>query len=115
MISKLESEGIKCDTEPGQEDFGWYFNFKIEDVDYCLICGYREGDENEPGDWVFWIERSRGFFASLFGGRDKGIDVSVTRIIHGVLSASPEIKNIRWHLKKDFDRGQEEAGSETPG
>jgi hypothetical protein len=27
LIEELTKKGVDCDKEPGQEDFGWYFNF----------------------------------------------------------------------------------------
>ncbi len=108
LIAELKDEEVQCDSEPGQEDFGWYFNFIHNDVTYCLVCGYRPNDENDsPGLWVGWVERSAGFFSSLFGGRNKKISASAPLIINRVLMRCPEISNIRWHLKEDFDRGIE--------
>jgi hypothetical protein len=85
------------------------------DEKYCLVCGFRPGDEQDPAVWVAWIERSTGFIAGIFGGREKGIDIAAPRQIHQVLTRSPEISNVRWHRKKDFDRGNEEAAQGSPG
>lgn len=114
LIEQLTAEGIQCDPEPGQEDFGWYFNFSIGDAKYCLVCGFRPAEESDPDTWIVWIERSAGFIASIFGARDKNIQDGAAREIHRVLAKSSDISNIRWHLKKDFDRGNEDAGSSSP-
>jgi len=114
MMGRLSEAGIQCDPEPGQEDFGWYFNFMMGDAKYCLVCAFRQPDGDDPGVWVNWVERPTGFFATLFGGRDRAIDPAVPRQIHELLSASPEISSIRWHLKKDFDSGSEEAAAGSP-
>ncbi|MFA6208279.1 MAG: hypothetical protein WCT03_06560 [Candidatus Obscuribacterales bacterium] len=124
LIDELKKKGIECDSEPGQEDFGWYFNFSVNKVTYCLVCGFRLAEENPEtekqetatsnGDWIIWIERSAGFMSSLFGGRNKGIDAAVPRLIHSTLSAHPAITNIRWHKKKDFDAGREDLAVSSP-
>lgn len=140
LIEELSKKGVECDKEPGQEDFGWYFNFAVNKVTYCLVCGFRLNEEPEKkdekteaagnaddsadnsaddgdyshGDWIIWIERSAGFMASLFGGRNKGIDEAVPRLIHSTLAAHPAITNIRWHKKKDFDSGREDLAIPNP-
>jgi hypothetical protein len=113
MISRLKDLGTECDDEPGQEDFGWYFNFSEGNVKYCLVCGFRPAELDEQGTWVAWIERSTGFIAGLFGGRDRGIEPGGPRKVHQVLGSSPQISDISWHYKKDFDRG-DEVGAATP-
>jgi hypothetical protein len=146
LIEELTKKGVECDKEPGQEDFGWYFNFAVNKVTYCLVCGFRLDEEQEQasaqdqneknekgeprnkdeqtataepnekshGDWIIWIERSAGFMSSLFGGRNKGLDDAVPRLIHSTLAAHPAITNIRWHKKKDFDSGREDLAVSSP-
>lgn len=114
LIAQLTADGIGCDPEPGQEDFGWYFNFRLGNDLYCLVCGFRPADGDCAGVWVAWLERSTGFLASLFGGRNRNIDASAPAKIHKVLARCAEISHIRWHIKEDFDRGNEEAGTESP-
>jgi len=115
LIQRLREQGIGTDDEPGQEDFGWYFSFKVSDGDHCCVIGYRPGDtDEEDGLWIGWIERSKGFLGSLFGGRSKGISPKAITAIHRVLRSSSEITNLRWHERSDFDRDREELGSPTP-
>ncbi|MDQ5935322.1 MAG: hypothetical protein QG574_2628 [Cyanobacteriota bacterium erpe_2018_sw_21hr_WHONDRS-SW48-000092_B_bin.40] len=137
LIEELTKKGVDCDKEPGQEDFGWYFNFSVNKVVYCLVCAFRLGEEQdqekdqekeqdqekkkeaasteaENGDWIIWIERSAGFMASLFGARNKGLDEAVPKLIHSTLSANPAITNIKWHRKKDFDSGREDLALASP-
>jgi hypothetical protein len=114
LIQRLRANSIQTDDEPGQEDFGWYFEFTVPDGAHCLVLGFRPGDTDDDEDWVGWIERSKGPLGSIFGGRNKGIASSALTAIHTVLSNASEISNVRWHEKADFDRGREELGSPTP-
>ncbi|MBX3072847.1 hypothetical protein KF728_12670 [Candidatus Obscuribacterales bacterium] len=116
LIAELEADGVKCDATPGQEDFGWYFNFEDALGKYCVVGGYRpdDYDENVPGVWMFWLERQTGFFSSLFGGRDKEIALSAAEALHRVLSRSSDIRNVQWHTKKNFDNNIEDAGAPAP-
>ncbi|HET6326867.1 MAG TPA: hypothetical protein VFG04_19470 [Planctomycetaceae bacterium] len=41
FIAELRGRGIRTDSEPGQEDFGWYLGFRVADTDYHLVLGHR--------------------------------------------------------------------------
>ena len=113
VIAELSRRSYGVDIEPGQEDFGWYVNFRAGSRPYTFVIGYRPADGSDPGSWIGWIERDAGFIASMFGGRRK-VDLSTVEAIHGLLAESPEISNIRWHDKSQFDRGIEENGTPKP-
>ncbi|SRR5258708_17724736 len=115
LIGQLRENGVKTDDEPGQEDFGWYFNFAPPEGEHCCVVGYRPGDtDDDDGDWIIWVEKSKGLLGSIFGGRNKGISPSALSKIHTVLTNASEISNVKWHERADFDRGREEMGSATP-
>ncbi len=115
LISRLREMRVATDDGPRQEDFGWYFNFRLSAGEYCCVVGYRPGEsEDDPGLWITWLERRLGLLGSLIGGRNRGIDPSAIEAIHQALSGSAQIRNVRWHNKKDFDEGRDEFGSEVP-
>lgn len=110
VIAELRKLGISADDEPGQEDFGWYLNFKIAQTAYSFVVGYREDDET----WIGWIERNRGFLSSILGWRTRHLDLAAPEILHAVLSSSNLIDGLRWHFPCDFDRGNEEKAFASP-
>jgi hypothetical protein len=124
LIARLRARGIAADSEPGQEDFGWYLLFDVPEGRHCCVVGYRPADGADPGVWLAIIERHRGFIGSVLGRRNRGIAASATAAIHAALTAAAaeadagaganEIRNVRWHLKDDFDHGREELGSPEP-
>mgnify|MGYP006908254075 CR=1 FL=1 len=114
FITRLRSQAVATDDEPGQEDFGWYFNFQLGDDTYCFVLGFRPDDEGEDGSWLGFLERSVGLIGSLLGRRSRGIPVEAARAIHGALSNASEITEVRWHTKKDFDARAEELGVKEP-
>jgi len=114
LIDRLRSTEIDTDSEPGQEDFGWYFNFKLGENVYCVVLGFRPGEENEEGEWVAWVERTRGLVGSIFGFRKKDIERSAGNAIHTALLDPATIRNIRWHTRGDFDRGIDDQCSDMP-
>jgi hypothetical protein len=114
LMSRLRAAGVQSESEPGQEDFGWYFEFEVPEGTHSCVLSYRPGDGDEPGVWIAWLERSRGLVASLFGGRNRGISQAAAAAIHRALSGADEIANVRWHEKAQFDRGREELGAAEP-
>jgi hypothetical protein len=67
LMARLRSAGVETDEEPGQEDFGWYFNFTVPEGRHCCVLGYGPAGEGESGVWIAWLERSRGLLRSLSG------------------------------------------------
>src|SRR5258708_30014331 len=95
MILRLAQRGVRTDPEPGQEDFGWYFDFEVPAGEHCCILGFRPDDPE--GTWVLTLERSRGLLGSVFLGRSRGIAQEAARTIHDTLAGADEIKELRWH------------------
>ena len=115
LISRLREAFIATDDEPDQEDFGWYFNFSMQEGEHCCVLGYRPGEAgNKDGEWVVWLERRRGLLGSLVGGRNRGIAQSAIAAIHTALSSGSEIRTLRWHLKHDFDANREDQATKIP-
>lgn len=116
LIGELRHRGLDTDEKPGQEDFGWYLDFQIVGVRSTLVIGFGspplEGSVDET--WIGWIERSRGFLGSVLGGRDRDIDPSAVELIHTILSTSPKFRDVLWHFREDFDKGNWAIGSPTP-
>lgn len=114
LAEQLRSRGYQAAQVPGQEDFGWYLRFSVSGIEHCFVIGHRPDDNNGEGVWIGWLERSRGFVASLLGARTRGIQPAAVRAIHEILSSSPQMRNVRWHFRSDFDSGREEVGMPEP-
>ena len=113
LIGRLRQAGLRTDDEPGQEDFGWYLDFRVPEGEHCVVLGFRPEDPAPDGCWIAWLERSRGLIGSLFGGRQRGIAASAVAAVHQALQ-DPEIRNVRWHQKGDFDALREDLGTPEP-
>jgi hypothetical protein len=114
LLGELRKQGLKAAEKPGQEDFGWYLNFEVRSIGHTFVIGHRPTGKTEAGTWIGWLERSRGFIGSLFGGRKRGIEPSAIEAIQRILSSSALIREVRWHRQRDFDRGHEEGGGSPP-
>lgn len=112
LIAKLRAEGIETDPEPRPEDFGWCVNYTINDERFCAVIG-NVGDEF----WFVAVERVGGVLSSVFGGRRRNIPESGVMRLHEILSAAPEVSNLKWHRWNAFRRGGATAfddGADTP-
>ena len=109
IAARLRSLGFETYNEPGQEDFGWCIGFRTSDGPHMLVLGYRP--EEPVGDWIGKVERDCGFFAAIFGGRDRKISVSAVQAVHCALSGRAEITAITWHDRADFDKGNENGAA----
>ena len=97
---------------PGQEDFGWFFNCRVDGDEYCIVVGHHF--DAQEFEWVVWTERRCGFLKSMLGGRKKDIDRRIPAVIHDVLSSSSTTTHIRWHKRAEFDRGEFGGATTTP-
>ena len=111
LMQQLRARNVEVDAELGQEDYGWYFTFRSGGQSYDFVLGHRD---EEGGQWLGWLERSAGFLPSLLGARRRSVPPEPAQLIHTVLVSLPEVQGIRWHLAKDFDAGNEEAGTVGP-
>lgn len=114
LIGRLRSAGVPADQDPGQEDFGWYFEFEVPEGRHCCVLSFRPGDDAADSDWVAWVERSRGFLGSLVGLRRRSIAPSALRVLHDILSNAPEVSSVRWHKQREFESGREDAADSAP-
>lgn len=114
LMDQLRSHGYQTDTEPGQEDFGWSFGFRAGDTDYRFVIGNRPADENDAPLWTGWVERKVGLMGTIFGARNRGIHLAAINAMNSAISALAQVRNIRWHCKKDFDAGREQLGQARP-
>jgi hypothetical protein len=104
LIGELRKQGLTTDEKPGQEDFGWYLNFKVTETSHTLVIGHRPAGETEAGTWIAWLERRCGFLGSLVGGRERGIQPAAIEAIDRVLSNSSLIRDVRWQSRRDLDK-----------
>jgi hypothetical protein len=113
LIGQLKGHGIEADDAPSQEDWGWYLTYRVNGQEHRLLLAFRPADSGGTGYWIGWVERA-GALSALMGRRTTSIDPLAVSAVHHVLSSSPVVEHVRWHLQRDFDRGNEEAGQPSP-
>ena len=120
VAALLRARGASVAEAPGQEDFGWYLDFVVAGVGYCLVVGYRPDDAPDAagpgsGTWIATLERARGLVGSLLGLRGAGVGLPALRLVHEVLSLLPGVSSLRWLREEDLRSGREgQVASPTP-
>jgi hypothetical protein len=112
LIDRLRAAGAETDSDPQQEDFGWYVNYSLDDQPFCAVIGNIGGES-----WFVVVERVTGFLGSVLGGRHRNVPDRGIEILHRIFSSSPELRNLQWHKWGAFRRGGPDAfssGSSSP-
>lgn len=107
LINRFRSLGLKCDEEPSQEDFGWYFAFELDGSAYRAVIGNIAREM-----WFVSLERVSGIARSIFGRSTVGADA--VSLLHRILGTAAEIHDLRWLDWSDFKRGVLEPAWTTP-
>jgi hypothetical protein len=108
LIQQLRAQGLRTDDEPGQEDFGWFFNFQIGEVKHCFVIGFQPNDRATGDRWLGSVEHHAGFWKSLFGGRKRGVLPEAIQAIDKALQSNQEIRRIVWN-ETGHDPGEAES------
>jgi hypothetical protein len=112
IIERLNSCGFSSESEPDQEDFGWYLTFESAGS-HQLVVTYRP-DTDDSGTWICWVERNVGIVGTIFGRRRRAVQPEAVLAIHKVLTSISAIHNLRWHTTLAFDAGRENEGMPSP-
>lgn len=96
LIAELRARGMSTDDAPGQEDFGWYFNFDVGGKRHCFLITFQPNDAATGDRWIGWIERQRGLAGTLLGRRSKEIDAAAIGVIDEILTASANVTDVVW-------------------
>lgn len=95
IMVELGIRGFQTDIDPRQEDFGWYFVFKVANVPHHTVIGYRPGAYGGEGEWICWVERKAGLVGNLFK-MSKKIKPEAVKAIQDVLSSSPAVDVVKF-------------------
>ena len=96
LIKRLSDDNITITGRPGQEDFGWFFTFIVNDVEHCVVVGFQPNDPQNGDRWIGWIERHVGFIGSALGRRNRDIHPDAIQKLDSILTKSKEIQFIGW-------------------
>ena len=110
MIAALQDLGIRCDDAPCGEDWGWLFWLQFDGRDFDFCTNY-----HRDGFWLAFVQPPKGMFGGLLGRGKKDVPIDLTCTLHGILSETEGIHDIRWHDERDFDRGYYDRGTADPG
>ena len=69
LVERLARAGL-APTEPGQEDWGWYFEVRYEPATYFVGVGGNADEDasgNNQGEWRLIVEKHRTLWEKLTG------------------------------------------------
>lgn len=92
LRGKLDESGLPT-TEPGQEDWGWYF--EIHDSDHVYHVGISGNADDEQsgdqGEWRLMVEKGRSLGEKLRGTNLMAENEGILAVLKGILENEPDI------------------------
>ena len=105
MIPRFTDTHLTVEPEPCQEDWGWEAFVTCDGKGFIVGIGPYELD-GELG-WLCFVESRSPLYKKLVGATDASEQQRVCAAVHSVLASAPEIRDIRWHTKDNFTKGNE--------
>ena len=111
LIASLKASGVGSVAEPWQEDWGWQTRVEQEDARVLISIGLVPED---PPHWLLMLEEEQSLGGRLLRRAHPQAMTGVTDMIHRALVAEPATRELRWHVKADWDAGRVDQGSASP-
>jgi hypothetical protein len=112
IIPRFSDVQLKVDPEPCQEDWGWEVFVTCGGRRFYIGIGQYKSD-HELG-WLCFVESRLAFYKKWFGVTDAPEQQRVCTAFHSVLASAPGIREIRWHTKANFMKGNESEWTAQP-
>jgi hypothetical protein len=110
LVAGLRQRGWTEVSEPWQEDWGWQTSTARNGHRYLISIGLMEEDDPE---WLVHVQEHTGWLTKLRGQAGPSALRDLVGAIHEVLSAGPDIRQVRWQFEDLFIRGTV-AGESDP-
>jgi hypothetical protein len=108
LVSGLRERGWADMSEPWQEDWGWQTSAARDGHKYLVSIGLMEEDP----EWLVHAQEHTGFLTRLRGKAGPSALRDLVLAIHNVLTAGPEVGQVRWHFEDVFMRGTIAGGGD---
>jgi hypothetical protein len=109
LAGRLRERGVPVDeSDPSQEDHGWYVTFGTDRESHDAVVVYAPTET--ASRWLLCVERSLGIFGTMFGRRTRAVLPAAVDLIESILRDAPEVRNLRWSSFADVRRGNLEDG-----
>ena len=97
LRSKLIERGVPT-IEPGQEDWGWYIESKLDDSGYFIGIGGNADDSSadpNQGEWRIMVEKKRSLSEKLLRKNFLAADDPMFALLESIIRGEPDFTNIR--------------------
>ncbi len=93
LVEKLAARGIKT-LEIIPEDWGWYIPIENEGFRLAVCCGHQDGEADE---FLCFTDPDKPVVKKLFRKIDATAPLTrLTQALAEILSADPEIAEVKW-------------------
>ncbi len=103
LVGGLRERGWGDISEPWQEDWGWQTSTARDGHKYLVSVGLIEEDDLE---WLVHVQEHTGLLTRLRGNAGPSALRDLVLAIHDVLTAGPDVGQVRWHFEDVFMRGK---------
>jgi len=112
LVRRLGDTDLTAAPKPCQEDWGWEVFVTCGNKRFFIGTGqYKLG--NQFG-WLCFVESCLPFYKRWLGVKDAAEQQRVCAVFHSVLASASEIRDIRWHTKENFVKGNEADWKSQP-
>ena len=97
LRTKLANTDIEA-VQPYQEDWGWELPVSRGSDAYYLCMSGNQGDSGtnkDDGEWRIIVQKRRSIWQRMTGTGQITADDTLVRLIEGILSGEPTIRNVR--------------------
>ncbi len=113
LMGKLRDRGVPVDeSDPSQEDHGWYVTFGPDRESHDAVIVYAPTET--ASRWLLCVERSVGVLGSILGRRARAVVPSAVELIEDILRDAHEVRNLRWSSFEEVRQGNLEDGTGSP-
>ncbi len=103
LVGGLREHGWGDMSEPWQEDWGWQTSTARDGHKYLVSVALMEEDDPE---WLVYVQEHTGLLTRLRGNAGPSALRDLVLAIHDLLTASPDVGQVRWHFEDVFMRGR---------
>jgi hypothetical protein len=102
LVGGLRERGWSNLSDPWQEDWGWQTSTARDGHKYLISVGLMEEDDPE---WLVHVQEHTGLLTRLRAKAGPSALRELVKVIQDVLTAGPDIHQVRWHFEDVFMRG----------
>jgi len=92
LVERLRERCLAA-TDPDQEDWGWYFDVRLDGDAYFVGVGGLGGEHEDPnrGEWRLIVEKHRTLWQKMTGANGLAADERILAILQEAMLSEPGV------------------------